>query len=230
MAENNLLQSTKCLLKDLDAIKNNVTFTSASSEQSVISSKSMELIELSIDEARLMMEFSDYLQKFEMEKHQLQKEVKRLYKENSFLRDELKRTTKNLSTYEQMNSEHIVEIEHLKFLHDVNKYDTSVESLEDEDVNDLFPSSTPATDDDNYPLADVSMITSESAISPSSLSDEFVPSRAQTIRSLVLQYASKQRYEVAIPLCKQTIQDLERTVGHVRTIVCTFELSKKEIV
>ena len=39
------------------------------------------------------------------------------------------------------------------------------------------------------------------------------PARLKTLRDLVLQYASQGRYEVAVPLCKQTLEDLERSVG-----------------
>ena len=40
-----------------------------------------------------------------------------------------------------------------------------------------------------------------------------VPARLRTLHHLIIQYASQGRYEVAIPLCKQAIDDLEKSTG-----------------
>ncbi len=40
-----------------------------------------------------------------------------------------------------------------------------------------------------------------------------IPARLRTLHNLVIQYASQGRYEVAVPLCKQALEDLERTSG-----------------
>lgn len=40
-----------------------------------------------------------------------------------------------------------------------------------------------------------------------------IPARLLTC-SLVIQYASQGRHEVAVPLCKQALEDLEKTSGH----------------
>ncbi len=39
---------------------------------------------------------------------------------------------------------------------------------------------------------------------------------------LVIQYASQGRYEVAVPLCKQALEDLEKTSGHDHPDVATM--------
>merc|ERR1711899_442034 len=41
-----------------------------------------------------------------------------------------------------------------------------------------------------------------------------IPARLRTLHNLVIQYASQGRYEVAVPLCKQALEDLEKTSGH----------------
>ena len=38
-----------------------------------------------------------------------------------------------------------------------------------------------------------------------------IPARLRTLHNLVIQYAAQGRYEVAVPLCKQALEDLERT-------------------
>ena len=40
-----------------------------------------------------------------------------------------------------------------------------------------------------------------------------IPARLRTLHNLVIQYAAQGRYEVAVPLCKQALEDLERTSG-----------------
>ena len=37
-----------------------------------------------------------------------------------------------------------------------------------------------------------------------------IPARLRTLHNLVIQYASQGRYEVAVPLCKQALEDLEK--------------------
>jgi hypothetical protein len=43
-----------------------------------------------------------------------------------------------------------------------------------------------------------------------------IPARLKTLHNLVIQYASQGRYEVAVPLCRQALEDLEKTSGHQR--------------
>ena len=42
------------------------------------------------------------------------------------------------------------------------------------------------------------------------------------MHNLVIQYASQGRYEVAVPLCKQALEDLEKTSGHDHPDVATM--------
>ena len=97
-------------------------------------------------------------------------------------------------------------------------------------VNDLFPN-----DDDSYAdhqndfvngtsqsrrfgsYADLFMSPSQSGTgSFISTAGYEVPARLKTLHNLVIQYASQGRYEVAVPLCRQALEDLERTSGHQR--------------
>lgn len=49
-----------------------------------------------------------------------------------------------------------------------------------------------------------------------------IPSRLKTLHNLVVQYASQGRYEVAVPLCRQALEDLEKTSGHDHPDVATM--------
>lgn len=49
-----------------------------------------------------------------------------------------------------------------------------------------------------------------------------IPARLRTLHNLVIQYASQGRYEVAVPLCKQALEDLEKSSGHNHPDVATM--------
>jgi kinesin light chain len=199
---------------------------------------------LGIGEAQVMVQLGNHLQNLEAEKQKLRTQVKRLCQENAWLRDELASTQKKLHDCEQSNASYSVEIEHLKFLKDVKQYDsnennspsttnpsiTNLSSGQTTDlVNDLFPN-----DDDMYmeqqdmisgtnqsrrfdSYADLTMSPSQSATgSFISTTGYEIPARLKTLHNLVIQYASQGRYEVAVPLCRQALEDLEKTSGHQR--------------
>ena len=49
-----------------------------------------------------------------------------------------------------------------------------------------------------------------------------IPQRLKTLHNLVIQYAAGGRYEVAVPLCKQALEDLEKNHGHDHPDVATM--------
>ena len=49
-----------------------------------------------------------------------------------------------------------------------------------------------------------------------------IPARLKTLHNLVIQYASQGRYEVAVPLCKQALEDLEKASGREHPDVATM--------
>lgn len=49
-----------------------------------------------------------------------------------------------------------------------------------------------------------------------------IPARLRTLHNLVIQYASQGRYEVAVPLCKQALSDLEKQSGREHPDVATM--------
>jgi kinesin light chain len=188
-----------------------------------------------------MMQLSNHLQNLEAEKQKLRTQVKRLCQENAWLRDELGSTQKKLHECEQTNATYSVEIDHLKFLKDVKLYDIDNENstnkiisesnnqqISAQDiVNDLFPLDDNEQDinSDNQPdhskkfgsYGDLFMLPSQSTSgSFISTTGYEIPARLKTLHNLVIQYASQGRYEVAVPLCRQALEDLEKTSGHQR--------------
>ena len=98
-------------------------------------------------------------------------------------------------------------------------------------VNDLFPN-----DDENYldqqdptggnqskRFGSYADLMSPSATgSFVSTTGYEIPARLKTLHNLVIQYASQGRYEVAVPLCRQALEDLEKTSGHQRKYYIRF--------
>ena len=181
-----------------------------------------------------MMQLGNHLQHLEAEKHKLRTQVKRLCQENAWLRDELASSQKKLHDCEQSNASYSVELEHLKFLKDVKQYDVSDGSASATDtstgqatdlVNDLFPMGDDGDNDPqsvherNQAYADLMMTPSQSASGSFISSTGYeIPARLKTLHNLVIQYASQGRYEVAVPLCRQALEDLEKTSGHQRRL------------
>ena len=193
----------------------------------------MFFVVIGIGEAQMMMQLSMHFQNLEAEKQKLRSQVKRLCQENAWLRDELGLTQKKFHECEQTNASYSVEIEHLKFLKNVKQFDTDnnqMSSATDTDshyqpvnepdlLNDLFPSDD---HEENHPkkcgsYTDLFILPSqtENGAFISSIGYE-IPTRLKTLHNLVIQYASQGRYEVAVPLCRQALQDLEKTSGHQR--------------
>jgi kinesin light chain len=185
----------------------------------------------------MMMQLGIHLQNLEAEKNKLRSQVKRLCQENAWLRDELGLTQKKCHDCEQINASYSVEIEHLKFLKDVKQFDTdnhqifsematdsNHQSMNDSDLlNDLFPF------DDNDPkkfgsytdlFTGAAQSENRSFISANGYE---IPTRLKTLHNLVIQYASQGRYEIAVPLCRQALTDLEKTSGHQRKWFCVMD-------
>lgn len=192
-----------------------------------------------------MMQLGNYLQNLEAEKHKLRSQVKRLCQENAWLRDELAASQKKLHDSEQTNAGYSVELEHLKFLKEIKQYDTNDSSSttnksssptnasagQTDIVNDLFPNDDDNDMDQQDPsgenrskrfdaYGDLMMTPSQSASGGFISSTGYeIPARLKTLHNLVIQYASQGRYEVAVPLCRQALEDLEKTSGHQRKIL-----------
>ncbi|KAK5853747.1 hypothetical protein PBY51_014878 [Eleginops maclovinus] len=184
-----LLETIKCLKKDEEA---NLVH-----EKSNLLRKSVEMIELGLGEAQVMMALSNHLNAVESEKQKLRAQVRRLCQENQWLRDELANTQQKLQKSEQSVAQLEEEKKHLEFMNQLKKYDEDVSPTQEEkdretpkdSLDDLFPTMRRSTDKEC---------------------------------STNTTYASQGRYEVAVPLCKQALEDLEKTSGHDHPDVATM--------
>ncbi|XP_056229430.1 kinesin light chain 3 isoform X2 [Seriola aureovittata] len=195
---------------------------SVEQEKSSIICQSLERIELGLSEAQVMMALSAHLGSLEAEKQKLRAQVRRLCQENQWLRDELAGAQQRLQDREQ----EVVTLEeqnrHLQFMSSIRKYDQEEPQLDDKDtssnkesLDDLFP-----TEDEEQ--SQMSQPHHSSAAAAAQQGGYEIPARLRTLHNLVIQYASQGRYEVAVPLCKQALEDLEKSSGHTHPDVATM--------
>ncbi|XP_017346990.1 kinesin light chain 3 isoform X2 [Ictalurus punctatus] len=190
-------------------------------EKSGIILQSLDRIELGLGEAQMMMALSTHLGSLEAEKQKLRAQVRRLCQENQWLRDELAGAQLKLQEREQ----DVVTLEeqnkHLQFMSSIRKYDQDELVPEDKDslsvkesLDDLFPTDEEEQTQISQPH--------RSAVTAAHQTGYEIPARLRTLHNLVIQYASQGRYEVAVPLCKQALEDLEKTSGHSHPDVATM--------
>uniref|UniRef100_A0AAX7SQ48 Kinesin light chain n=1 Tax=Astatotilapia calliptera TaxID=8154 RepID=A0AAX7SQ48_ASTCA len=196
--------------------------SSVEQEKTSIIHQSLERIELGLSEAQVMMALSAHLGSLEAEKQKLRAQVRRLCQENQWLRDELAGAQQRLQDTEQ----EVVTLEeqnrHLQFMSSIRKYDQDEPPLDDKDtssnkesLDDLFP----AEDEEQ---SSMSQPHHSSAAAAAQQGGYEIPARLRTLHNLVIQYASQGRYEVAVPLCKQALEDLEKSSGHTHPDVATM--------
>ncbi|XP_078394334.1 kinesin light chain 1-like, partial [Cetorhinus maximus] len=208
---NTLLDTMKSLQKDQDP--------SVVQEKSSLLQKSLENIELGLGEAQVIIALSNHLNTVESEKQKLRAQVRRLVQENQWLRDELAGTQQKLQRSEQTVAQLEEEKKHLEFMNQIKKFDEDVSPSDDKSgdsakdgLDDLFPNDEEqAQGHQPHTVGDVAQHGGYE-----------IPARLRTLHNLVIQYASQGRYEVAVPLCKQALEDLEKTSGHDHPDVATM--------
>ncbi|KAL2098638.1 hypothetical protein ACEWY4_005118 [Coilia grayii] len=191
-------------------------------DKTSIIQRSLEMLELGLSEAQVMLALSGHLSAVEAEKQKLRAQVRRLCQENQWLRDELANTQHKLQRSEQSVAQLDEEKKHLEFMNQLKRYDTDLSPTDDKDsdsgretLDDLFP------DDQDEPGPGIQPPHSSAAVAAQQGGYE-IPARLRTLHNLVIQYASQGRYEVAVPLCKQALEDLEKTSGHDHPDVATM--------
>ncbi|KAG9508614.1 hypothetical protein GZH46_02884 [Fragariocoptes setiger] len=229
MGQDEIISNTKTVIQGLEALKSEnhsllngilSTLKSAPSsndpnallvnDKATILQKSIESIELGLSEAQVMIALSQHLQNVEAEKHKLRAQCKRLSQENAWLRDELATTQQKLRESEKERVAISGDLEHLKFMDSLRSIDgpNNSSSIDRKDDNDPsielgFP--------DEY---DVQQGNSDEQISADPVTGSETPQRISTLHNLVIKYAQRGRYEIAVPLARQVLVDIEKTSGH----------------
>ncbi|KAL0280664.1 UNVERIFIED_CONTAM: hypothetical protein PYX00_001888 [Menopon gallinae] len=249
MSQEEIMTNTKTVVQGLEALKNeynsilngltsslemmspsqnsNAGDVSVMQEKTRLVNKGVEMIELGLGEGEVMIALASHLQKVEAEKQKLKTQVRRLCQENAWLRDELANTQHKLQTSEQAVALLEEEKKHWKFMGSIRKYDA--DAMNEESSSDS-KSDKPKSDDpvvDLFPDDDAEERGNMSPTPPSQFAQQVnagyeIPARLRTLHNLVIQYASQGRYEVAVPLCKQALQDLEKTSGRAHPDVATM--------
>jgi len=243
-SQDEIMTNTKTVIQGLEALRNDhnsiltglVGSMKATEERSELVEekagliqKSLDTIELGLGEAQVMMALASHLQGVEAEKQKLRAQVRRLCQENAWLRDELANTQQKLQASEQQVAQLEEDKKQLEFFNSIKKYDqdnqnqesmteSTAESMEKSGANpavDLFP------DEEGEERSGMSP-TPPSQFAQQVNAGYEIPARLRTLHNLVIQYASQGRYEVAVPLCKQALEDLEKTSGHDHPDVATM--------
>uniref|UniRef100_A0A8C4GXL4 Kinesin light chain n=1 Tax=Dicentrarchus labrax TaxID=13489 RepID=A0A8C4GXL4_DICLA len=228
LSQDEIVLNTKAVMQGLETLRGehaqllnsllDCTQPPAAQEKSGLLRKSLEAIELGLGEAQVIIALSSHLSAVESEKQKLRAQVRRLCQENQWLRDELAGTQHKLQRSEQSVAQLEEEKKHLEFMNQIKKFDDDVSPSEEKNqrdtskdsLDDLFPN-----DDDQGPAQPSGEVAAQQG-------GYEIPARLRTLHNLVIQYASQGRYEVAVPLCKQALEDLEKTSGHDHPDVATM--------
>jgi len=249
--QNSLVANTRAVMQGLDQLKNEHNSILHSllatlnairrekdedvnlvEEKSNIIKKSLEMIELGLGEADVMLTLSSHLNTLESEKQRSKTLIKRLCQENTWLRDELANTQSKL----QLSEQRVVQLEEeknqLEFFNSIKKYDDVLQGDSGKEgkeaggkkgnIDDLFGTGAAPEQTTNEPSSLQSPSLTTISNSAAASGGYEIPARLRTLHNLVIQYASQGRYEVAVPLCKQALEDLEKNSGHDHPDVATM--------
>ncbi|XP_033079555.1 kinesin light chain 3 isoform X2 [Trachypithecus francoisi] len=185
-------------------------------EKQQVVSHSLEAIELGLGEAQVLLALSAHVGALEAEKQRLRSQARRLAQENVWLREELEETQRRLRASEEAVAQLEEEKRHLEFLGQLRQYDPPTETQSEspprrDSLASLFPSEE---EERKGPEAAGAAAAQQGGYE--------IPARLRTLHNLVIQYAGQGRYEVAVPLCRQALEDLERSSGHCHPDVATM--------
>ncbi|CAH8832680.1 unnamed protein product [Trichobilharzia szidati] len=179
-----------------------------------------------LEDAGDLMISCDYLQKVEAEKQKLRYQARRLFQENAWLRDELAAAQDAHRKSELKIVQLEEQVKGLQFYNELRKFDSSepVDSsgLADGDKNERTALDLGFPPDDKEEGDQYGMSQSQTVSMTQGVHNYEIPTRLRTLHNLVIQYASEGRYEVAVPLCKQALEDLEKTSGRDHPDVATM--------
>lgn len=199
MSEEKVATQTHTMMQRLEDLRTEHmslinSLDSPKTEKSDIILKNIKCIDVGLDEAQLMMEFTLHLQAVEIEKHELNAQVKLLSEENRSLRDELVAAQEKLKLFEKM-----IEIEER-----VGK------NLDESNLEITFEPNAVIQDSD-YESDSTLTPTEQSHSKHTDFDENEALLRFGKLQNLSMHYASEGRYEVAVPLSQQAVDNLKKT-------------------
>uniref|UniRef100_A0A1I7T1E7 Kinesin light chain n=2 Tax=Caenorhabditis tropicalis TaxID=1561998 RepID=A0A1I7T1E7_9PELO len=219
------------LLKANEPNRNNVEESRASVSIEKFSQigDSLDKLTEGLDSTKLLLVVSQVIESADTQYMKSQDNQRRLKQENAWLLDELSDTQKKLQESERAVGRLEEEVEHFKFLDSIKRSktedrsshaDINSQSIVVDTLQDL--GFGPEEDDEEMSNNNNTQSTSSHNATTVSHSSYEVPSRLRTLHNLVVQYVKQGRYEVAVPLCKQALEDLEKANGHYHPDVATM--------
>uniref|UniRef100_A0A3B5K787 Kinesin light chain n=1 Tax=Takifugu rubripes TaxID=31033 RepID=A0A3B5K787_TAKRU len=205
LSQDEIVLNTKAVMQGLETLRGEHTQILNSlldcaqppvtQEKSGLLRKSLEAIELGLGEAQVIIALSGHLSAVESEKQKLRAQVRRLCQENQWLRDELAGTQHKLQRSEQSVAQLEEEKKHLEFMNQIKKFDDDASPSEDKNQSGGGGGGGADTSKDSL--------------------DDLFPNDDD-------QGPAQPSGEVAVPLCKQALEDLEKTSGHDHPDVATM--------
>lgn len=225
MTEEKVVSNTQTMVQRLEDLRiehmsliNNLE--SPKTEKSDIILKNIKYIDVGLEEAQLMMEFTSHLQNVEIEKQKLNAQIKQLSQENDNLQIKLSESNDKLQTFEKT----VAELEAEKMCLELTISACDIHSLETlvpnslAQMNELLPDELQDDDSD----CTLTPKTSSETVHLGSTEYEFL-TRFRSLHNLAIHYASEGKFEVAVPVCKQALDDLKKTtIGRHHPYVTTM--------
>lgn len=180
----------------------------------------LDMVSHSKAEAETLLCFTNYMTEVEKQLEKmasLRAEVAILTKE----RDTYKKRADDLTAEnEKLAAEKAALEETVNLAEFSRKLDTQGDDKQSDGTGDNYD--IVGYDADGYNDDEGAEETASEGQSESAMGAYEIPARLRTLHNLVIQYASQGRYEVAVPLCKQALEDLERASGREHPDVATM--------
>lgn len=193
---------------------------SPKTEKSDIILKNIKYIDVGLDEAQLMMEFTSHLQNVEIEKQKLNAQIKQLSQDNDNLQLELSVSHEKLQTFEKT----VAELEKEKMYLELAISSCDIQNLERTQTTPLAQTNELASDELQGDESDCTLTPTATSQNddPGSAEYEFL-TRFRSLQKLATHYAAEGKFEVAVPVCKQALDDLKKTtIGRHHPYVSTM--------
>ncbi|PIC27427.1 hypothetical protein B9Z55_019687 [Caenorhabditis nigoni] len=175
-----------------------------------------------VDETSLMLMVFQLTQGMDAQHQNYRSQRSRLWQENEWIREELRLTQVKLQTSEKMVAQLEEENKHLKYMASIKQFDDGAQA-DTKTVVDSGPQPVTSEtlqelgfgpeDEEDLNTSQFAQPTPAHSMDVSSAVGYETPARFRTLLSLISQYANQKRYELAVPLCKLSLEELEKTSG-----------------